>query len=76
MEGLTHYTLTDNIYSPIGAEKLHERKLRKQITTSGACHLRMWLQLETDQQIDSFKENPFVDLVRKEFHFGFIFGQI
>lgn len=66
MEGLIHYTLTGNIYFPIGAEKLHERKLRKQITTSCACHLRMWLQLETDQQIDSFKKILSVYLVRKD----------
>lgn len=67
MEGVVHYTLTGNIYSHICAEKLHEMKLRKQITTSCACHLRMWLHLEMDQQTNSFKKNPFVDLVRKHY---------
>lgn len=65
VEGLTHYTLTSNAYSPIGAEKLHERKLRKWITTPSACHLRKWLELVIDQQRDSFEKNPFVHLVRK-----------
>lgn len=65
VEGLTHYTLTGGIYSPIGAGKLHGRKLRKRVTTPRACHLRKWLQLVMDQQTDSFEKNPFVDLVRK-----------
>lgn len=43
MEGLICYTLIGNIYSPIGAENLYERKLRKQITAFCVYHLKAWL---------------------------------
>lgn len=39
--------------------------MKKQITTSCACHLRMWVQQEVEQQMDSFKKNPFFDFVVK-----------
>lgn len=39
--------------------------MKKQITTSCAYHLRMWVQKEMEQQMDSFKKNPFVDFVVK-----------
>lgn len=65
MEGLICYTLIGNIYSPIGAENLYERKLRKQITAFCVCHLKTWLYLETDQQLASLKKIPYLNFAYK-----------
>lgn len=39
--------------------------MKYQITTPCACHLRMWVQQEMEQQIDPFKKTLFFDFVVK-----------
>lgn len=50
-------TVIGNIYSHICDEKINERNMKKQITTSSACHLRMLVQQEMERKVDSLKKN-------------------